>query len=99
MKMIFWENFLSNLTDNIILDTVDVVDLYPSIPHNEGLSTLRKWLDLRKEKEVRTSTPEFVKVAFKSNIFTFKQKSSAAIGTKFACLYGVLLITALEDKY
>ena len=40
--MIFWENFLSNLTDNIILDTVDVFDLYPSIPHNEGLSTLRK---------------------------------------------------------
>ena len=38
---------LPNLPDDIILCTVDVVGLYPNIPHDEGLSSLRKRLDLR----------------------------------------------------
>ena len=36
---------LPKLPDNIILCTVDVVGLYPNIPHEEGLSALRKRLD------------------------------------------------------
>ena len=49
-------NFLSKLRslpklpDNIILCTVDVVGLYPNIPHEEGLSALRKRLDNQMEK-------------------------------------------------
>ena len=40
---------LPKLPDNIILCTVDVVGLYPNIPHEEGLSALRKRLDNRME--------------------------------------------------
>ena len=36
---------LPKLPDNIILYTVDVVGLYPNIPHEKGLSALRKQLD------------------------------------------------------
>ena len=49
---------LPNLPDDIILCTVDVVGLYPNIPHEEDLSALRKRLDLRQEKDVTTSTIE-----------------------------------------
>ena len=47
----FWKKLrsLPNLPDNIILCIVDVVGLYPNIPHDEGLSALRKRLDLRQE--------------------------------------------------
>ena len=47
---------LPNLTDDIILCTVDVAGLYPNIPHDEGLSALRKRLDLKQKKDVTTST-------------------------------------------
>ena len=40
---------LPNFPDDIILCTVDVVGLYPNIPHEEGLSALRKQLDLRQD--------------------------------------------------
>ena len=40
---------LPKLLDNIILCMVDVVGLYPNIPHKEGLSALRKQLDNRVE--------------------------------------------------
>ena len=84
---------LPNLPDDIILCTVDVVGLYPNIPHEEGLSALRKRLDLRQEKDVTTSTlVELAEVVLKNNIFTFKEKTlkqkwGTAIGTKFARPY------------
>ena len=63
---------LPNLPDDIILCTVDVVGLYPNIPHDEGLSALRKRLDLRQEKDVTTSTlVELAEVVLKNNVFTF----------------------------
>ena len=95
---------LPNLPDDIILCTVDVVGLYPNIPHEEGLSALRKRLDLRQEKYVTTSTlVELAEVALKNNIFTFKektlkQKRCTAIGTKFAPPYSVLFMAELEEE-
>ena len=50
---------LPNLPDDIILCTVDVLGLYPNIPHEEGLSALRK----------------LAEVVLKNNIFTFKEKT------------------------
>ena len=44
---------LPKLSDNIILCTVDVVGLCPNIPHEEGLSAIRKQLDNRMEKYIR----------------------------------------------
>ena len=74
----FLKNFhsLPNLLDDTILCTADVVGLYPNIPHEEGLSALRKRLDLRQEKDVTTSTlVELAEVVLKNNVFTFKEKS------------------------
>ena len=65
---------LPNLPDHIVLCTADVVGLYPNIPHDEGLSALRKGLDLRQEKDVITSTlVELAEVVLKNNIFRFNK--------------------------
>ena len=80
---------LPNLPDDIILCTIDVVCLYPNNPHEEGLSALRKQLDLRQEKHVTTSTlVEYAEVVLKNNIFTFKEKT---FKTKAWYLYQNLL--------
>ena len=46
---------LTNLPDNCLLCTMDVVGLYPNIPHDEGLSALRKRLNERDKKDVSTT--------------------------------------------
>ena len=95
---------LPKLPDCIILCAMDVVELYPNIPHEEGLSALRKRLDTRKEKYVSTDTIiDLAEVVLKNNIFTFgkktlKQKRGTAIGTKFAIPYSILFMAELEEK-
>ena len=42
---------LTNLPNNIILCSVDVVGLYLTIPQDKGLSALKKRLELRREKK------------------------------------------------
>ena len=64
--------FLTNLLNDIILCSVDVVGLYPHISHAEGLSSLQKRLELRREKKVSTSTlVELAEVVLNNNVFTF----------------------------
>ena len=88
----------------MILCTVDVVRLYPNISHEEGLSALRKWLDLRQKKYVITSTPvELAEVVLKNSIFTFMekalmQKRGTTIGKKFSPLYSILFMAELEKE-
>ena len=89
---------LPKLHDSIILCAVDVVGLYPNIPHDEGLSALRKRLDNRMEKYVSSDTfCDPAEVVLKNNIFKFgkktlKQKRGTAIGTKFAFPYSILFV-------
>ena len=45
---------LTYLPGNSLLCTMDAVGLYPNIPHDEGLSALRKRLDERDEKDLLT---------------------------------------------
>ena len=67
---------LPKLPDNIILCTVDVVGLYPNIPHEEGLSAIRKRLDNRMEKYISSDTLcDLAKVVLKNNIFKFGKKT------------------------
>ena len=47
---------LPKLPVYIILCTVDVVGLYPNIPHEESLSALRKWLDKTVQKYISNNT-------------------------------------------
>ena len=84
---------LKNILDNNILLTVDVVGLYPNIPHKAELRTLQEVLDRREEK--RTSTEHLVKMVefmLKNNYFEFNgqvkhQISGTAISTKSARTY------------
>ena len=88
---------LPKLPDNIILCTVDVVGLYPNIPHEEGLSALRKRLDNRMKKYISSDTLcNLAEVELKNNAFKFgkkalKKKREIAIGTKFAPPYSTCL--------
>ena len=66
---------LQNFPEGAILVTVDVIGLYPSIPHKSGLKALRKALDNRENKQIPTENllkmAEFV---FKNNYFGFNGK-------------------------
>ena len=95
---------LGQLQEGIILYAIDVVGLYPNIPHDEGLAFLKDFLDSRVEKQVTTDTSiELAELVLKNNIFefsdkTYKQICGTAIGTKFAPPYAVLFMAALEEK-
>ena len=88
-----------------ILVTGDVVDLYPSVPHQAGLEALREAVDKRKTRKVPTS--KLVKMAefvLKNNYFQFLEKvfqqiSGTAIGTKFAPPYACIFMDQVESKF
>ena len=61
---------LAPLPDGLILCAVDVVGLYPNIPHEEGLIAIRKALDTRKDKTISTdSLIDLAEYVLKNNIF------------------------------
>ena len=61
---------LPKLPGNIILCTVDLVDLYPNILHEEGLSSLMKRLDNQMEKYVSSDTLcDLAEVVLKNDFF------------------------------
>ena len=65
---------LTNLLDNSLLCTMDLVSFYPNIPHDKRLFPLRKRLDERDEKDVSTDTlVELAELVLKNNIFNFNQ--------------------------
>ena len=66
------------MPDNILLCTVDVVGLYPNIPHEEGLSSLRKRLDNRMEKYISSDMlSDLAEIILKNNIFKFVKKKQS----------------------
>ena len=81
---------LGQLPEGTILCTIEVVGLYPNISYDEGLSSLKDFLDSRFDKQVITDT--LIKLdesVLKNNIFefsdkTYKQIRGMAIGTKLA---------------
>ena len=59
-----------------MLCTMDVVGLYPNIPHEEGLSALRKRLNERDKKDVSTDTlVELAELVLKNSIFNFNKRT------------------------
>ena len=96
---------MAGVPSDIILCSVDLVGLYPNIPHDKGLSALQKRLELRRDKKVSTSTlVEPTEAVLKNNVFTFgkktlKQIRGTAIGsTNFAPPYSILFIAELEEE-
>ena len=96
---------LGNIPEDAILCTIDVVALYPSIPHDEGLGVLRKALDSRADRSVSTdSLMDLAEVVLKNNMFEFNgrfyhQIRSTAIGTKCAPPYSILFVVDLEENF
>ena len=95
---------LGKLPQGAILCTVDVVGLYPNLPHSEGLTSLRRVLELRDNKQISSDTlAELAEIVLKNNIFQFDEKTfeevgGIAIGTKFAPPYAILFMADLEEK-
>ncbi|CAB4043741.1 Hypothetical predicted protein, partial [Paramuricea clavata] len=90
---------------------MDVVGLYPHIPHLEGLSSMRKSIeDFRKncgmDKGEGLSVDDLIdlaKIILDNNYFefgekVFKQKLGTAIGTKFAPAFANIFMVELENK-
>ena len=95
---------LGQLPKGTILCNIDIVGLYPNIPHDEGLDFLRDFLDSRVDKQVPTDTfIELDEPVLKNNIFefsdkTYKQIRGTAIGTNFVPPYAVIFMAVLEKK-
>ena len=74
-------NFLNKLRElgsvpqNALLVTVDVVGLYPSIPHQDGLDALSIKLEQREDKKISTEDLlEMAQFVLKNNYFEFNSK-------------------------
>ena len=101
---------IGELPEGAILCTIDVVGLYPHIPHNEGLEALKEALgnlEGQFESEQQGSFNEdilsFAELVLKSNNFEFNgrhylQKRGTAIGTKMAPSYANLFLDRLERR-
>ena len=95
---------LRSLPDDPIFCTIDVVGLYPNIPHEEGLEAIGVALDSREDKRVSTeSILELAQCVLKNNYFehnekVYKQLRGTAIGTKFAPSYAILFMAELEER-
>ena len=95
---------MGKLPQGAVLCTIDVVGFHPNIPHSEGLNSLRRFLELRENKQISSDTLiELAETVLKSNFFefdqkTFKQVRGTAVGTKFAPPYAILFMADLEEK-
>ena len=90
------------MSDDLILCTIDVVGLYPNIPHEEELKAIMKAPDTTKEKPISTdSLIELAECFLKNNIFehhksVFKQLRGTAIEIKMAPPSVVIFMDFLE---
>ena len=82
---------------------MDIVSLYPNIPHREGLVFLCKLLEIRFNKQISGDTlAELGEVVFRNVVFefdkkNFKQKRGTAIRMKFGLLYAICFIENFEE--
>ena len=83
----------------------DVVELYPSIPHDSGLEALRKALDNRENNKFSTDDlTKMTEFVLKNNYFEFNGKvknqiSGTAIGTKSAPPYACIFMDQVETEF
>ena len=68
-------NHLGQLSEGAILCTNDLVGLYPNIPHEESLASLRKFLNARTEEKVTTEIlAELAQIVLKNKSFSSTKK-------------------------
>ena len=93
---------LGSIPENAILVRLNVVGLYPSIPHEAGLKSFREVLNKRKQHSIPTS--ELISMAdfvLKNNYFEFnrqikQQICGITIGTTFTPPYTCLSMDKIE---
>ena len=95
---------IGEIPKGAILVKADVVGLYPSIPHDEGLEVLRNKYDKFIDKTVPTediTKNVFVlkNIFFEFNSKFYKQISGTAIGTKFAPPYACIFMDYIETEF
>ena len=104
-------HFLNKLTavgkfpDRAILVTIDVVGLYPHIPHDEGLTAVRKALNNRCVSEIPANDiVDLTELVLKNNNFEFDgklclQKRGTAMGLEWRPLLPICLCMILKVSY
>ena len=66
---------LGKLPQGAILCTIDVVGLYPSIPHSEGLNSLRRFFELGDNKQISSDTLiELAEIVLKTTFLNSMKK-------------------------
>ena len=96
---------IGKVPEGFFLVTADVVGLYPSIPHKEGILALKSKLEEQTSSKIPTN--DLVKLAefvLKNNFFEFnneikQQISGTAIGTKFAPPYACIYMDKTETDF
>ena len=95
---------ISTLPSSAIMVTIDVVGLYPHIPHDEGLQSIREALNNRDNPEIPTETiVDLAELVLRHNNFEFNenhylQTLGTAIVTKMAPSYANLFMDRLERR-
>ena len=96
---------ISDIPENAVLVTADVVGLYPSITHKAGLKALKSALEKREQKHIPTekliNMAEFM---LKNNLFEFnrsvkQQVSGTAMGTKYDPTYVCICMDDVETEF
>ena len=81
------------------------MSLYPSIPHEDGLETLRTRLDEPAASEIPTEDIlEMAEYVLKNVFFEFdgevkQRKSGAAIGTRFKPPFACIFMDEVETEF
>ena len=83
---------------------IDVVGLYPHIPHGEGLEALTRAFDNAESKLPVDELISLARLVLENNYFEFdekifRQKLGTAIGTKFAPGFANIFMGYLEEKF
>ncbi|XP_074611047.1 uncharacterized protein LOC141865614 [Acropora palmata] len=101
---------IGDLSEGAILCIIDVVGLYPHIPHNEdlkalkeALSTLENQVDSEQQRSLNEDILSFAELVLKSNNFEFNgnhylQKRGTAIGMRLAPSYTNIFMDRLERR-
>ena len=97
-------NSLGYIPSTAILCTIDVVGLYPHIPHSEGLDSLRLALEKSDVEMPVEGLVSLAKIILENNYFefednVFRQKLGTAIGTKFAPGFANIFMGELEKRF
>ena len=95
---------LGDIPEDSILVSFDVVGLYPSIPHDEGIEYMHEMLQQHSTSKVSAeSLCELAELILTNNFFEFgdkiyHQKLGTAMGTKFAPQYANIFMAGLEKR-